>query len=147
MTYDHLPEGVTRETMDVDVLIVGGGSAGLSCALHLQNQIQQHNEDVASGKKQGQPIPEQMIVVIEKASEVGAHSFSGAVLNPKALRELVPNFLSEGCPVESEVKKDAVYYLGSDYSFKLPVTPPPFHNDGNYIVSVSYTHLTLPTKA
>ena len=146
MSYDQLPEGVTRETMDVDVLIVGGGSAGLSCALHLQNQIQQHNEDVASGKKQGQPIPEQMIVVIEKASEVGAHSLSGAVLNPKALRELIPNFKEEGAPLDTEVKKDAVYYLGSDYSFKLPITPPPFHNEGNYITSISKFNRWLGSK-
>ncbi|QDK36895.1 electron transfer flavoprotein-ubiquinone oxidoreductase [Bdellovibrio sp. NC01] len=146
MVYDSLPEGVTRETMDVDVLIVGGGSAGLSCALHLQNQIQQHNEDVAAGKKQGEQIPEQMIVVIEKASEVGAHSMSGAVLNPKALRELMPNFKEEGAPLDTEVKKDAVYYLGSDYSFKLPITPPPFHNEGNYIVSISKLNRWLATK-
>lgn len=144
--YTDLPEGVTRETMDVDVLIVGGGSAGLSCALHLQNQIQKHNEDIAAGKKQGEQIPEQMIVVLEKASEVGAHSFSGAVLNPKALLELVPNFKDEGCPIESEVKKDAVYYLGSDYSFKMPITPPPFHNEGNYIVSVSKLNRWLASK-
>lgn len=143
---DQLPEGATRETMDVDVLIVGGGSAGLSCALHLQNQIQQHNEDVASGRKQGEQIPEQMIVVLEKASEVGAHSFSGAVLNPKALGELIPNYKEEGCPLDSEVKKDAVYYLGSDYSFKLPVTPPPFHNEGNHIISLSKFNRWLGTK-
>lgn len=123
--------------MDVDVLIVGGGSAGLSCALHLQNQIEKHNEEIQSGKKTGNPIPEQMIVVLEKASEVGAHSFSGAVLNPKALAELVPNFKEEGCPLDAEVTKDAVYYLGSDFSFKMPITPPPFQNHGNYIVSIS----------
>lgn len=144
--YDHLPEGVTRETMDVDVLIVGGGAAGLSCALHLQNQILKHNEDIAAGTKQGQPIPEQMIVVLEKASEVGAHSFSGAVLNPKALRELIPNYKEEGCPIDSEVTKDAVYYLGSDFSFKLPVTPPPFHNEGNYILSLSKFNRWLASK-
>lgn len=144
--YNDLPEGVTRETMDVDVLIVGGGSAGLSCALHLQNQIQKHNEDINAGIKQGDLIPEQMIVVVEKASEIGAHSFSGAVLNPKALQELIPNFKEEGCPLDSEVKKDAVYYLGSDYSFKLPVTPPPFHNEGNYIVSLSKLNRWLATK-
>lgn len=143
---DQLPEGVTRETMDVDVLIVGGGAAGLSCALHLQNQIQKHNEDVSAGRKQGEQIPEQMIVVLEKASEIGAHSFSGAVLNPKALQELVPNFKEEGCPLDSEVKKDAVYYLGSDFSFKLPITPPPFHNEGNYIVSLSKFNRWLGAK-
>jgi len=144
--YNELPEGVTRETMDVDVLIVGGGAAGLSCALHLQNQIQKHNEDVAAGRKQGEQIPDQMIVVLEKASEVGAHSFSGAVLNPKALGELVPNFKEEGCPLDSEVKKDAVYYLGSDFSFKLPITPPPFHNTGNYIISLSKFNRWLASK-
>lgn len=144
--YTELPEGVTRETMDVDVLIVGGGAAGLSCALHLQNQIQKHNEDISAGRKQGEQIPEQMIVVLEKASEVGAHSFSGAVLNPKALGELIPNFKEEGCPLDSEVKKDAVYYLGSDFSFKLPVTPPPFHNEGNYIISLSKFNRWLASK-
>lgn len=135
--YDQLPEGVTRETMDVDVLIVGGGAAGLSCAYHLQSQIQKHNEDIAAGTKSGSPIPEQMIVVLEKASEVGAHSLSGAVLNPKALRELIPDYKEQGCPIEAEVKKDAVYYLGSDYSFKMPVTPPPFHNVGHSIITLS----------
>lgn len=144
--YNELPEGVTRETMDVDVLIVGGGAAGLSCALHLQNQIQKHNEDISAGRTKGESIPEQMIVVLEKASEVGAHSFSGAVLNPTALSELIPNFKAEGCPLDSEVKKDAVYYLGSDYSFKLPITPPPFHNEGNYIVSLSKLNRWLGTK-
>lgn len=145
-TYNELPEGVTRETMDVDVLIVGGGSAGLSCALHLQNQIQKHNEEIAAGRKQGEQIPDQMIVVLEKASEVGAHSLSGAVMNPKALAELVPNYKEEGCPLDSEVHKDAVYYLGSDYSFKLPVTPPPFNNHGNYVVSISKLNRWLATK-
>ncbi|XGC81611.1 4Fe-4S dicluster domain-containing protein [Bdellovibrio bacteriovorus] len=144
--YTELPEGVTRETMDVDVLIVGGGSAGLSCALHLQNQIQKHNEDVSAGRKTGEQIPEQMIVVLEKASEVGAHSLSGAVLNPKALRELIPNFKEEGAPLETEVKKDAVYYLGSDFSFKLPIVPPPFHNEGNYITSISKFNRWLGSK-
>lgn len=135
--YSHLPEGVTRETMEVDVLIVGGGSAGLSCALHLSNQIKKHNEDVASGKVQGTAIQDPMIVVIDKGAEIGSHSFSGAVLNPKALQELVPDFKDKGCPLDSEVTEDAVYYLGDKSSFKLPITPPPFHNKGNYIVSLS----------
>lgn len=137
MVYDELPEGVTRDTMDVDVLIVGGGVAGLSAALHLKNQIDRYNEDIEAGRKVGKAIIDPMIVVLEKASEVGAHSLSGAVLNPSALKELLPNFKELGCPIETEVKKDAVYYLGEDFSFKLPIVPPPFHNEGHYIISLS----------
>ncbi len=143
---NDLPEGVTRETMDVDVLIVGGGSAGLSCALRLSKEIERHNQEIAEGKKSGAPIPEQMIVVLEKASEVGAHSFSGAVLKPTALAELVPNFKEEGCPLEAEVKYDAVHYLGDGWDMKLPITPPPFVNHGNYIVSLSKLNRWLGEK-
>jgi electron-transferring-flavoprotein dehydrogenase len=143
---ESLPEGVTRETMDVDVLIVGGGAAGLSCAYRIATEIEKHNQMLAEGKIQGEPIPEQMIVVLEKGSEVGAHSFSGAVLNPKALAELIPNYLELNCPLDSEVKKDAVYYLGSSSAFKIPVTPPPFHNVGHYIISLSKFNRWLATQ-
>ncbi|MEZ0392801.1 MAG: 4Fe-4S dicluster domain-containing protein [Pseudobdellovibrionaceae bacterium] len=141
-----LPEGVTREQMDVDVLIVGGGAAGLSCALHLSKQIEKHNQEVSEGKKQGSPIPEQMIVVLEKASEIGAHSFSGAVLKTAALQELIPNYKEEGCPLEAEVTYDAVYYLTEKGSIKSPITPPPFHNKGNHIISLSKFNRWLGEK-
>lgn len=125
------------EVMDVDVLIVGGGAAGLSCALRVSQQIKKYNSEIESGQKAGTPIVDPMIVVLEKGAEVGAHSFSGAVLNPKALEELIPDYQAKGCPLDSEVKEDAVYYLGDKSAFKLPITPPPFHNKGHFIVSLS----------
>lgn len=146
MRNDQLPPGVQRETMDVDVVIVGGGSAGLSCAYHLQGQVQKHNEEIASGKRHGSPMAEPMIAVLEKGMEIGSHSLSGAVLNPKALQEMIPNFKDLGCPLESEVKEDAVYYLGDTSAFKLPIVPPPFHNVGNYIVSLSKLNRWLGTQ-
>jgi electron-transferring-flavoprotein dehydrogenase len=134
---DELPEGVQRETMDVDVLIIGGGAAGLACAYQAAVDIEKHNQEVQTGKRNGTEIKDPMIVVLEKGSEIGAHSFSGAVLNPKALQELIPNFKELGCPLDAQVTEDAVFYLGDSSSFKLPITPPPFHNIGNFIISLS----------
>jgi electron-transferring-flavoprotein dehydrogenase len=144
--YNDLPEGVTREQMDVDVLIVGGGAAGMSAALHLSQSIEKHNQDVASGKKTGEAIPEQMIVVLEKSAEMGGHSMSGAVLNPSALQELMPDFRDQGCPIEAEVNYDAVHYLGDGWNIKLPVTPPPFENHGNLLISLSKFNRWLGEK-
>ena len=133
--HNELPEGVTRETMEVDVLIVGGGAAGLACAYQLSKQIE----------KEG-IIKDPMIVVLEKAAEIGAHSLSGAVLKTEALAELIPDFKEQGCPLDTEVTYDAVYYLGEKSSHKLPITPPPFHNKGNYIVSISKLNRWLAQK-
>ncbi len=130
-------DDIKRETMDVDVLIVGGGSAGLSAALKLSQMIEAHNLAVSEGRLKAEPISEQMIAVIEKASEVGAHSLSGAVMNPVSLRELVPNYRELECPIEAVCDEDSVHYLGTDFNFKLPITPPPFKNEGNYLISVS----------
>jgi electron-transferring-flavoprotein dehydrogenase len=138
---------VQRETMDVDVLIVGAGSAGLSAAIKLKQSIDAHNEAVGQGKLKAETIPEQMIVVIEKAAEVGAHSFSGAVMDPTALKELFPNYKEMGCPIDADVVEDAVYYLSKGGSFKAPFTPPPFHNIGKHIVSISKINRWLGQQA
>lgn len=139
-------EAIEREEMEVDVLIVGGGAAGLSAAYHLQNQIDKHNKEIQEGKKQGEEIPEQMIVVLEKGAEVGAHSFSGAVLDKCALEEMIPDYQLQNCPLDAEVKKDAVYYLGRNFQMKFPVTPPPFKNEGNHIISLSKFNRWLAEK-
>ena len=91
-----------RETLDVDVLIVGGGPAGLSAGLRLA-QLQK--------AQSGEPLT---IAVIEKARETGAHLLSGAVLDPRALAELLPDYRSSGAPIETDVHEDRVYLLDAE---------------------------------
>ncbi|RPI78005.1 MAG: NAD(P)/FAD-dependent oxidoreductase, partial [Desulfobacteraceae bacterium] len=125
-----------RDVMDVDVLFVGGGIASFSGALHLSNLIKQHNEKVEKGSG-GEKIDEIMIAVLEKSTYIGSHSISGAVLNPVALKELVPDFLEKGAPLEGEVKKEEILFLTKSGRIPAPLTPPPLNNHGHYIVSLS----------
>jgi electron-transferring-flavoprotein dehydrogenase len=120
-----------RERLDADVLIVGAGPAGLACALHLARLIRQHNE--SGGKPQ---LSAEGIYVLEKGRDIGAHQLSGAVLDPRALAELVPDF-AKTAPLDTPVTDDAAYFLTARRAWKLPITPPPLRNHGNYIVSVS----------
>ncbi|MFC1850467.1 4Fe-4S dicluster domain-containing protein [candidate division CSSED10-310 bacterium] len=127
-----------RENFPVDVLFVGAGPSNLSAALHLVKLIDKHNESIDKGEKQGQKLDEVAIALIEKGAEIGSHAFSGAVLDPVALKKLVPDFKEKECPLESEVTTDAVYYLTpKGRKFKLPITPPPLQNHGNYVISLS----------
>jgi electron-transferring-flavoprotein dehydrogenase len=124
-----------REVMDVDVIFVGGGIASLSGALHLSNLIARHKQVEKTGE--GRALGELMIAVLEKGAYIGAHAISGAVMNPVALKELIPDFLEKGAPLEGEVKREEVLFLTETGRFKFPITPPPLRNHGHYVVSLS----------
>ncbi len=122
---------IEREKLEADVLIVGAGPAGLSCALHLANLIEQH-----TAAKKSPALSAENIYVLEKAREIGAHQLSGAIMDPRALRELVPDF-EKTAPLDTPVTGDAAYYFTESGSYKLPITPPPLANHGNFVVSLN----------
>ena len=117
---------VERESMEVDVVIVGAGPAGLSTACRLMQLAQEHGKEIS-------------VVVLEKGSEVGAHILSGAVIEPGALSELFPDWQERGAPLNTPVTRDEVFfYRNQTKSIKVPnfTIPRTMHNDGNYIVSL-----------
>jgi electron-transferring-flavoprotein dehydrogenase len=125
-----LPD-VERPAMEADVVIVGGGPAGLACALRLSQLIDEHN-----ARHPDAPLSKDNIYVLEKARELGAHNLSGALLDPRSMRELLPDFENEA-PLDAAVVKEAVYFLTRTGQFKLPITPPPLRDHGNYVISIN----------
>ena len=123
-----------REILEFDVQFVGAGPAGLAGAIHLANLAARQRETAAAAG--ATPLPELNIAVLEKSAEVGAHGISGAVMDPRALRELLPDYASQGCPIESEVTGDDVYILFERSAFRLPLVPPALQNHGNAVVSL-----------
>ena len=111
-----------RESMEFDVVVVGGGPSGLSAAIRLKQLALETGRDLE-------------VCLIEKGSEVGAHILSGAVLEPRALTELLPDWKERGAPLDTPVTDDKFLYLTQSRSIRLP-TPPQMNNHGNYIISL-----------
>ncbi|MCZ6602807.1 MAG: NAD(P)/FAD-dependent oxidoreductase, partial [Planctomycetota bacterium] len=131
-----------RETLEIDVLFVGAGPACLAGAYHLAQQIKKHDEKAADGDKLG----EVSIAVIEKSDPIGAHAISGAVMDPRGLREVIPDFIERGAPVESEVGPDSLVVMFENWKFRAPITPGPLRNHGNYVVSLNKLVIWLASE-
>jgi electron-transferring-flavoprotein dehydrogenase len=134
-----MSQSVERESLEVDVLFVGAGPATLAAALHLMKQLEARN---AAGAKLEPPT----VLVIEKSAEVGDHMLSGAVINPKALAELMPDFTEQGFPTEYVCTNDMTYVFTPKRAFKLPVNLPMFRKRGYHVASLSKVAKWLAKK-
>jgi electron-transferring-flavoprotein dehydrogenase len=122
---------VEHPEMPADVVIVGGGPAGMACALRLSQLIDEHNNRHPEAL-----LSKENIYVLEKAREAGQHCLSGALLDPRSMKELLPGFESEA-PLDATVHEEAVYFLTSKKHYQLPITPPPLQDHGNYVISIN----------
>jgi electron-transferring-flavoprotein dehydrogenase len=133
-----MSEDVEREAMEYDVVVVGAGPSGLAASIRLKQLAAAAGSEIS-------------VAVLEKGSEVGAHILSGAVIDPKALNELIPDWKEKGAPLETPVTKDKFLWLGPmgelDFSLLVPVMPPLMNNHGNYIASLGNVCRWLAAEA
>jgi electron-transferring-flavoprotein dehydrogenase len=130
-------EHVTRERMEVDVVIVGAGPAGLSCALHLARLIRDRGAP---------PLAAENICVVEKAETLGMHTLSGVIIDPRALAELVPDYLDAGAPLEALVDQERLLFLSQRRAWEAPFIPQPLRNRGHYVASLGRLVQWLGTR-
>src|SRR6202012_4289004 len=129
-------EGIERPQMEADVVIIGGGPAGMACALRLSQLIDAHNDQLALKGSATAPLSKENIYVLEKAREAGQHCLSGALLDPRSMRELLPGFEAEA-PLDAQVIKESVYFLTEKGHHKFPIVPPPLRDHGMYVISIN----------